>query len=209
MIRWSGKLDGAQGNYIIAQDYEVHNATLKRYRSLSTFDELVDAVQTNDFLYEVMLDEKVRVYFDIDCTCDESVDAGQVLRNACSIIKQIMSKHGFTVKRKQMRFLSACTNSKVSFHVIIPHVAFKDTSTRKQFGRSLRSETGSNIDPAPYSRNGLFRCPLSSKLGKKNRLFPVSKDNIKLESYNIEEYLVHSRQDTEYTLALESPKFAP
>ena len=209
MTKWSGKLDGAHGNYIIAQDYKINNATLKRYRSLSTFDELVDAVQTTDFLYEVMLDEKIRVYFDIDCTCADSVDACQLLRSSCSVIKQIMSKHGFTVKRKQMRFLSACTSSKVSFHVIVPHIAFRDTSTRKQFGRSLRAETGSNIDPAPYSRNGLFRCPLSSKLGKLNRLIPVTKDNAKLDFYNIEEYLVHSREDTEYTLCLEAPKFAP
>ena len=203
MPSWSGKLHKIIGScaYILAQDYQVNGCIVKRYMAISGYDELVTAVRTLHNVYEVLLDEHVRVYFDVDCNTDGN-DAKQVLHHACSVIKQVMDRYGVRVKRKYMRILSACTSTKISYHVILPNVAFSNAVSRKEFGRGLRKEILSHLDPAPYASNCLFRCPLSSKLGKDNVLRPVDRHGTPVEDYDTGEYMVHSRSDVEHVLTI-------
>ena len=205
MPTWSGKLHKIIGScaYVLAQDYEVNGCVVKRYMPIASYDDLLVAVQSYPHAYEVLLDEQARVYFDIDCKRDKDDDIS-VLNHACSMIKQIMDSHGIHVKRKHMRILSACTATKISYHVILCDVAFKDASSRKAFGRSLRKEVPSHLDPAPYASNCLFRCPGSSKLGKHNALCPVDRRGTIITDYAIEEYMVHARSECEHVLSLKA-----
>ena len=189
-----GSLDDivTRGHYVVARDQTYEGTCVKQYMLIETYDRLVQIIQKGGNLYEMCLDETVRMYFDVDSKReDREMHERDVLYEAISVIKRMLAELQVHVKRKQMRILSACTSSKVSFHIIVPH-GLRDACTRREFGRRIRMSGCSYIDPAPYTRNCLFRCPLSSKQGKNNPLIAV---NMALERvpFQIEDYMLHAR----------------
>lgn len=202
---WVSKLDQAKnGKFILARD--VDTTARKCYLAVDSYASLRSNICRGSSLYEVCRDEPVKVYFDIDSKReDSSSDKSYLLETLCAI-KSLMQQLGVHVKRKEMRVLSACTDKKMSFHIILPTCVFADLSTRREFQRHLRMLANPLIDPAPYSRNCLFRCPNSSKLGKRNELIPVDHELNALQDYDIDEYILHAVDDRSQVIKLKSSK---
>jgi hypothetical protein len=189
---WKRKLKlCSDAPYVVAQDVHAAGCVVKRYMGLESLSDLRKAVKSFDNVYEVCKDERIRVYFDIDHKKD-GVSDSQVLRRSVTEIKRILNNQGIPVKKKSMLILSACTDIKSSFHVVIPSVVFSDATSRRMFSRSLRNYDCSMIDPAPYGKNCLFRCPFSSKLGKANQLVPVDANLQLIENFDVNSYLLHN-----------------
>lgn len=210
MVIWVPRLKTVCGRpFIVARDQYYDGSVIKQYAAVDTYDTLLNLVSQGGSLYEVCQDEPVRVYFDIDSKRSELVSDADVLHESMSTIKGLLADLGHPVKRKNMSIMTACTPAKISYHIVVPDVAFHDACTRKEFGRMVRKACSAYIDPAPYTRNCLMRCPLSSKLGKSNTLRPVSTTLVVLDDYVLERYLVHSREEcATITLAGPSPQAA-
>ena len=208
MVTWVHRLKTVCGQrFVVARDQCYDGSVIKQYASLDTYDKLLDLVSQGGSLYEVCQDEPVRVYFDIDSKRDATLSDADVLHESMGTIKALLAEVGHPVKRKEMSILTACTPDKISYHIIVPDVAFEDASTRKEFGRLVRKACSAYIDPAPYTKNCLMRCPLSCKLGKTNTLMPVTASLEALKDYVLERYLVHSRDEcSTFTLAGPSPQ---
>lgn len=199
--------------FILAQDVQKSDGDhiVKRYMYVPRHK--YEHLSTIPNAYEVCRDEAIRVYFDIDlriAPAGSTEEGRNVLHEALSLIKIFLfNSYSIRIKKKNAKILSACTNSKISFHVILPDVAFADGYSRSAFGKRLRglSET---IDPAPYGRNCLFRMPLCSKLGKLNSLVPVNLELTTIPNPNLSDYHLHSQTEVvPHIIKIEQPKQPP
>lgn len=194
-LSWTYRLHTTESYaFVLAQDVMSMgtNEVVKRYAGLNTLADLQKNCKELLNVYEVCRNEKIRVYFDVDKKRSDNDDECQILRETLKTLKGFMNSFGIYVKKKEFKILSACTEEKLSFHLILPHICFQNESTRKIFREHVRVCGSSLVDPAPYTRNCLFRCPLSSKLKKNNTLRPVNLNNLPLSDFVFDDYLLHT-----------------
>jgi len=153
-------------------------------------------------VYEVCRDERIRVYFDVDQKRNENGNDKQVLADTLQILKTFMQTFGINIKKKDFKILTACTAEKLSFHILLPSACFTNETSRKIFREHVRICGSSLVDPAPYTRNCLFRCPLSSKLKKNNALIPINRFMEKITNFTFNDYMLHTDEAFEHEIDL-------
>jgi len=119
-------------------------------------------------------DEPCTAYFDIDKR--GAHDAGAVLAHNLAWIEGLMVEHGHAWDPEDLRVLECCREGKVSFHILLRSVALHGVGGRKGLQRAIKAKlrvSESDVDPAPYGRNALFRTIHSSKLGTGVPLRPL------------------------------------
>ena len=110
--------------------------------------------------------EPCTAYFDIDKR--GAHDARAVLEANVAWIVELLAEHGHAVEARDLRVLECCREHKVSFHVLVRSVVLDGVEGRKGLQRAIKAKLRareSDVDPAPYGRNALFRTVHSSKLG--------------------------------------------
>jgi hypothetical protein len=110
--------------------------------------------------------EPCTAYFDIDKR--GAHDARAVLEANVAWIVELLAEHGHAVEARDLRVLECCREHKVSFHVLVRSVVLEGVEGRKGLQRAIKAKLRareSDVDPAPYGRNALFRTVHSSKLG--------------------------------------------
>lgn len=110
--------------------------------------------------------EQCTAYFDIDKRGTH--DAREVLEANVAWIVELLAEHGHRVEPRDLRVLACCREGKVSFHVLVRSVVLEGVEGRKGLQRAIKAKLrarDSDVDPAPYGRNALFRTVYSSKLG--------------------------------------------
>ena len=196
---WKSRLAYAEasactGDIVMARDFICEKGIVKQYTSVKNVSEILKLCVQGASLYEMCRSEEgIRVYFDVDekRTAQSQDDDLATLRLTLLQLKSFLREMNVKVKRKDFRILSACTESKLSFHLVLPNVIFKNETSRRVFGRKLTGCASKIVDSSPYSRNCLLRCPLSTKLGKNNALIPVDQDLRPLNLTCLYEYIVH------------------
>ena len=191
-------------SFVIAQDImnAGRNEVVKRYCGLDSLAELQKYCKELTNVYEVCRDEKIRIYFDVDQKRSGGEDDVVVLNETLKVLKGFMQSLQINVKKKDFKLLSACTSEKLSFHLILPHVCFSNEMSRKIFRERVRTCGSSLVDPAPYTKNCLFRCALSSKLNKNNQLIPIDQLLNPLSSFDFNQYMLHTDLPFEHELDL-------
>ena len=110
--------------------------------------------------------EPCTAYFDIDKRGTH--DARAVLEANVAWIVELLAEHGHACEERDMRVLECCREGKVSFHILVRSAKLEGVEGRKGLQRAIKAKLRakeSDVDPAPYGRNALFRTVRSSKLG--------------------------------------------
>ncbi len=114
--------------------------------------------------YEHCDDGPCTAYFDIDKRGEH--DPETVLATNLAWIEEVLSELGH--EARNVRVLESCREGKVSFHVLVRSAVLLGDAGRKGLQRAIKAKlrvSDSDVDPAPYGRNALFRTIYSSKLG--------------------------------------------
>ena len=127
---WKSKLAHAEaaactGDIVMARDFICEKGIVKQYTSVKNVPEILKMCTEGASVYEMCRSEEgIRVYFDVDekRTFQGKDEDLATLRLTLLELKSFLREMNIKVKRKDFRILSACTESKLSFHLVLPNV---------------------------------------------------------------------------------------
>lgn len=171
--------------------------------------DMIDVLEKNKYqgayLYEVV-EDRCRLYCDIDKARgeDDITDPKQVLDEVLGTMKHIGMMFGaFIDPAQDLRILSSCTSSKISFHISSPKHIFKNPQDQKSYWQAVEKmflnipllsdgQGKTVLDMSVYHRHRAFRTIFSKKVGKENTLRPIDIDcrPLYLNVNEMEEYFI-------------------
>ena len=165
---------GPRQSLILARDRDATGR--KEYTRMASLHDAVRLIgATPDAAYyEHAADAPCVVYFDIDRKSND--DPAPVLATNMAWIRELLGESGYGASDRDVRVLDGCRPGKVSFHVLVRNLYLRGDAGRAALQCAIRARlavVASDVDAAPYGRNGLFRTPLSSKMGVSTPLRPV------------------------------------
>lgn len=197
--------------------------TVYEYAAIAK-DDLLEYLTQSDNVYEVFENTNTCLYTDLDLTKSEAIDftddPEQMLDLTLNLMKETALTFDVQLEDKFFRILSACTPTKISFHIIYLKEVFENNMSQTQFWAKAREiayngeyddlfyikedKDGNwalkfSLDMGVYTRGRQMRAIYSEKIGKKNHLKPIKFENgeiteLPLDKINIEDYLIERRK---------------
>ena len=160
--------------------------------------------------YEHCDDGPCTVYFDIDKRGEhDAAAAREILAQNTAWIAELLRDLGHACRAESFRVLECCRAGKVSFHILVRSCFVSGDAGRKGLQRAIKNKlrvSDSDVDPAPYGRNALFRTIYSSKLGTGVPLVPLEASGA---AFDETDYLVRDVCDSAAMLEFDEPCAAP
>jgi len=117
-------------------------------------------------------DRPTRIGFDLE-TYDMSLTAADFLESALTTSLAFIERHsGRKYGSGDCAVLSACADTKHSFHVVLPLV-LPDDASRAAFSDLVKNELKGVVDTVVYGKGRCMRLPACHKLGSSRVLLPV------------------------------------